>query len=276
MIITPRSTENQSLPLESSPYHDQIAENLAESFFPMLDEYPTLSGDVQFPSGSDMSPDWDWSTFGDVLLNTSSQAEPWFGLSLSDPFQIQQSEDYSNTLNFDLQSDYLHETVERDFPIPDYMTSENGQALANASSALYQLPPSNSYSMSTESLQDMQSSVLLVNPDAYSDRIQFGDQQHTPLTAPSRQNHIVVEGDPIPSHAGLNLPKAKKLARRTKVTTTLGTQGSAPTRVEKLVHRGKKSRRSFDSDERAATACTRELGSCARCKLQKSRVSSTK
>jgi hypothetical protein len=110
----------------------------------MPDDYSTLGGNSQIPSSSDIPPDWDWSTFGDVLQNASSQAEPWVPVGLSDPSQIQQPEDYSNMLNFDLQSDFLHETVEGDFPMDDYMTSENEQAMANDTSAPYQLVPTSS------------------------------------------------------------------------------------------------------------------------------------
>ncbi|KUJ10821.1 uncharacterized protein LY89DRAFT_596060 [Mollisia scopiformis] len=138
--------------------------------------------------------------------------------------------------------------------------------MANDSSAPYQLVPTNSYN--TELLQDTQSSFQPPNDDARLDRIQFGNQQHIPPAAPSQQNHTTVESDPIPSNTEPNPPKTKKIARRTKVTAS---RAAAPARVEKQIDRGKKPRRSFDLDERAATACTRELGSCARCKMQKSR-----
>lgn len=278
MLTTPRSTENQSLALGSPPQHDQFAENSVEPFLHIPGVYPTLDGNAQIPPSGDENilADWSWLALEDILQNGSLQAEPWNGAGFSDLPQAMQSEDYSNILDDDPQLDFLDTTLQGDFPIEIYMTSGIGQATTDNAFAPHQLIPSSSYSVSTKPTQVMQTSFQPPNWNAHSDRIQLGYQQDIPPAAPLQLNNTIVESDLIPSSTGLGLPKAKKLARRTKVQASPGSRAVTPARVEKPTHRGKKPRRSYDPDERAATACTRELGVCARCKFQKNRVSPTK
>ncbi len=122
MIHTPQSSEEQNSSLNLSPRNDQIAESSAESLSAKLDEIPTLADDTQNVHSNGIPADWDWSTFGDIRQNSSSQAEPWAGVGLSDPVQIQEPEDYLNLLDFNLKSNFLGDTAERDNSQDSHLT----------------------------------------------------------------------------------------------------------------------------------------------------------
>ncbi|PVH68326.1 hypothetical protein DL98DRAFT_599627 [Cadophora sp. DSE1049] len=94
MITTPRSTENQSLALESPPHLDQFAEHSVE-LPPIPGVYPNLGGDAQTYNTGNMNlpADWFWPELDNGLQNGlqngSSQAEPWNGVGCPDPTQAQ-------------------------------------------------------------------------------------------------------------------------------------------------------------------------------------------